>query len=164
MTAMLPRRSLVFGLAGLALTSLALVACGGAGTPARGAGTGGQAPGSPPSQSTPASPDTDTPDPGRMQTVRLQITHIEVVLAQSQPVQASVRAEGWLPDSCTEPRNPTVTRSGNTISVELPGERPADRVCAQMVRPFEQTIPLGALPSGQYNLQVNDQQTTFTVP
>lgn len=164
MTGMLLRNSLVAGLAGLALTGLALVACGGAGTPASGAGTGGQAPGSPPSESAPASPDAGTPATGDMQTVRLQITHIDVLLAQSQPVQASLRAEGWLPDSCTEPRNPTVTRTGNDITVELPGERPVDRVCAQMVRPFEQTIPLGALPSGQYNLQVNDQQTTFTVP
>jgi hypothetical protein len=93
----------------------------------------------------------------------LQIQTLDVLIAESFPPMVSVRVVAIIPDSCTTAREPEVSRQGKQITVRLLGERPAGRMCAQVIREQEQSIPLGTFDPGDYSLTVNDKSTTFKI-
>lgn len=95
----------------------------------------------------------------------LPIETVDVVLMESQPVQASVRVRGYLPDSCHMFAGLEQRRDGNTFVVELEMTRVggADAVCLQRIEIVEQTIALGALPRGDYRVTVNGIERSFRV-
>ena len=105
------------------------------------------------------SPDNKRDVPGNVNTQRfpLQIAQIQLRVMESSPVQ------GIIPDACSTVREPEVSRSGNTISIQIFGERRRDRACAQVVRVYQQSIPLGALQPGDYVLHVNGVTTGFHI-
>ena len=75
-------------------------------------------------------------------------------------------AQGHLPDSCTSIAQVEQEVDGTTINVTLIGARPADQMCAQMLTPFEESIPLDVedLEAGTYLVVVNGASTTFNYP
>ncbi len=162
-------RSRRFGLAAVVVALGALVALAGCGT-AEGGGGGG-APGptatltstpTPPATSSPlATP--GTPSGGDVLTRPIQIDQVQVILAESHPVQVSVHVTGYLSDSCTVAREPEVRRSGDTVTVTILGDRPRLALCAQVILPYERTIPLGSFSPGSYTVRVNDVTRTFRV-
>ncbi len=83
----------------------------------------------------------------------------EIVASQTTPGQYDLSVEGNLPTPCNSLK---ATLSGpddqNRIQVELYSLAPADRMCAQMLKPFETLIPLGSLKSGKYTVLLNSSQ------
>lgn len=93
----------------------------------------------------------------------IQITQVQFRVMESFPVQVMVEVQGIIPDACTSALEPEVSRSGNTIDVQILGERPGDRACAQVIRDYSRNIPLGAFPPGDYVVHVNDVTTNFHI-
>lgn len=91
------------------------------------------------------------------------IEKIELQIMESFPVQVSVRAEGYLPDGCTEIDEVKTKKSENTFEVTITTRRPKDAVCTQAIEPFTQTIPLEVLglKAGTYSVSVNGVSDSF---
>lgn len=111
------------------------------------------------------SPDNkrDAPGEANMERFRLQIAQVQLRVMESSPVQGVVEVQGIIPDACSTVREPEVSRSGNTVTIQIFGERPRDRACAQVIRVYQQNVPLGALQPGDYVLHVNDVTTGFHI-
>ncbi len=110
-------------------------------------------------------PDSNRDVPGDTNVERflIQITQIQVRLMESIPVQVMADVNGIIPDACSSALEPEVTRSGNTITVRIIGERPRDLACAQVIRDYTRNISLGTFEPGDYTLNVNDATTSFHV-
>lgn len=93
----------------------------------------------------------------------IQIVQVQVRVMESFPVQAVAEVHGIIPDACYSVREPEVTRSANTFTITIIGERLRDRACAQVIRDYQRNLPLGALQPGDYVLHVNDVTTTFHI-
>lgn len=91
------------------------------------------------------------------------VDSIEILVLESFPVQIRALVRGWLPDSCTTIGGIVQTREGNAFRVTISTVRATDKVCAQSLVPFEETIALqvAGLQAGDYFLTVNDMTTTF---
>lgn len=76
-----------------------------------------------------------------------------------------VIVSGHHPDACSETGKITQTVAGQTIKVSVCTSRPEDKMCAQMLTPFQETIPLNVeeLSPGQYTVDVNGTVTILTV-
>ncbi len=79
---------------------------------------------------------------GGPQTGDAKVDSIEIRILESFPVQVQVIARGFLPDGCTTIDTVSVDRQGNTFTIRITTQRPADAICTQEVVPFEHTIPL----------------------
>lgn len=99
------------------------------------------------------------------------------VLAQTPIREAAVRSirvngtnpvtvtvAGTLPNPCYNLLPPEQSIEGSTITIRLT-MRPVGRMCAQVIKPFEETLPVEVtgLAPGQYTLVVNDVNTSFTL-
>ncbi len=94
----------------------------------------------------------------------LIVEQVDVQVLESFPVQVQVVVKGSLPDACTEIGEIGQTRDGNAVTVTIGAVRPADALCAQVLEPFEQVVPLdGPFPPGTYVVRVNGVETSFTV-
>ncbi len=93
------------------------------------------------------------------------IDSVEVLILESFPVQVTVNVRGNLSDACTKIAEVTTTRDGNTFNIDISTSRPADAMCAQVLTPFEQNIPLDVkgLKKGTYTVNVNGTTETFVL-
>jgi hypothetical protein len=91
------------------------------------------------------SPDNKRDVPGNANTQRfpLQIAQIQLRVMESSLVQ------GITPDACSTVCEPEVSRSGNTITIQIFGERPRDRACAQVVLGVSAEHPARRAPAGR---------------
>jgi inhibitor of cysteine peptidase len=92
------------------------------------------------------------------------VEEVGIVFLESFPLQVRVTATGYLADSCTAIDEVIVNRAGNTFTVEITTARPASMMCAQIVQPFEKSVPLDVygLPAGDYTVDVNGVTAEFT--
>jgi hypothetical protein len=104
-----------------------------------------------------------TPTAGAPITGTALVEGVDVLILESFPVQAQAVVRGSLPDACTTLVPATITRQGNTFSLVLATTRPAEAACAQVLTPFEHTLPLdvAGLPRGIYTVDANGVQATF---
>lgn len=88
---------------------------------------------------------------------------IQVTTLESFPVQVQVTAQGYLPDSCTEISQVQTQKEENSFNVTISTKRPKDAVCAQVIVPFNRTIPLDVvgLKAGNYTVNVNGVKKSF---
>lgn len=93
----------------------------------------------------------------------MPIAEIEVLLAESDPVQVTVEVNGWLADSCTTHHETHHGREGNTITIQITTTRPADLACATVVTEYQENVSIGTLPAGDYTVIVNDVEQQFRV-
>ena len=93
----------------------------------------------------------------------MPIAGIEVLLAESDPVQVTVVVNGWLPDSCTEHHETHQAQEGNTITIQITTIRPKDFACATVVTEYQEKVFIGTLPAGDYTVIVNDVEQQFRV-
>ena len=93
----------------------------------------------------------------------MPIQEIEVLLAESHPVQVTVEVTGWLPDSCTAHHETHLTQEENTITIQITTTRPKDFACATVVTEYQERISIGTLPAGDYKVTVNDIAQQFRV-
>jgi hypothetical protein len=101
------------------------------------------------------------PQPGddALQRGNAYINSVDILTMESYPLQFAVVLKGELPTPCHELRiiyNPPDAE--NKIQIEVFSVADPNAVCAQMLQPFEQNIPLGSFPAGHYTLWVNGNQ------
>ena len=93
----------------------------------------------------------------------MPIGGIEVLLAESDPVQVTVEVNGWLADSCTTHHETHQVRAGNIFTIRITTTRPKDLACATVVTEYQERIFIGTLPAGNYTVIVNDVEQEFRV-
>ena len=93
----------------------------------------------------------------------MPIQEIEVLLAESDPVQVTVEVTGWLPDSCTAHHETHQGREGNTITIQITTIRPKNLACATVVTEYQEPVFIGTLPAGGYKVIVNGMGQNFRV-
>ncbi len=93
----------------------------------------------------------------------MPIGEIEVLLAESDPVQVTVEVNGWLPDSCTTHHETHIAQEGNTITIQITTIRPRDLACATVVTEYQEKVSIGTLPAGDYKVIVNNVEQRFRV-
>ena len=109
-------------------------------------------------------PNGDTDDIDNQSIIAdMPIQEIEVLLAESHPVQVSVKVNGWLADSCTAHHETHQGQEGNTITIHITTTRPKDLVCATVVTEYQERVFIGTLPAGDYTVIVNDVEEQFRV-
>ena len=78
----------------------------------------------------------------------------DILLIESFPVQVALHVSGNLPTPCHQPVW-EVEDDGTTIAVRLASVTEPDVLCAQVVEPFEVSIPLGDFESGTRVVTLN---------
>jgi hypothetical protein len=88
-----------------------------------------------------------------------------VLYTTGNPAGTAAVVRGNLSESCAALQPPQVQYASGTFQVTLMAERPAGAACAQVVTPFETTIPLDiqGLPAGTYTVTVNGISAVFTL-
>jgi inhibitor of cysteine peptidase len=111
----------------------------------------------------PAEPQADEIAPG--EGGQVYVDSIDVLTLESFPVQVNAVVSGALPDPCTEITGATAQLNDSTFTVEITTTRPPDAICAQVLAPFEVTVPLdvSGLPAGEYTVSAGEVQTTFNL-
>ncbi len=81
----------------------------------------------------------------------------------TNPPQYFAVVSGHLPDACSEISHVDQNRRGQTIEIEITSSSPEGALCAQVLSPIEETIPLdvAGLPARQYTVDVNGTVTTL---
>lgn len=95
------------------------------------------------------------------------VQSVEIQILESFPVQVNAIARGQLPDAgCTTIAGVNQSRSGNTFTVTLTTRVDPNAMCAQVITPFEYTIPLdvSSLLPAPYMVNVNGVETSFELP
>ena len=67
---------------------------------------------------------------------------IDILILESFPVQVNVVARGNLPDGCTEIDEIRQERTEQAFQVTITTILPADAMCTQNLKPFEEAISL----------------------
>ncbi|HLE52366.1 MAG TPA: hypothetical protein VI755_09895 [Anaerolineales bacterium] len=89
----------------------------------------------------------------------------EVIVLESFPPQFMLKLSGALPTPCHQLRvkvndpNPQ-----NQVQVEVYSLAKPDEICIQVLKPFEESIPLGSYTSGKYEVLVNGKQAGVIAP
>lgn len=96
------------------------------------------------------------------------LAHVDKVVTTTLEVGPGidkVTAEGTLPDSCTKIDKVSMERKGNHFKVTITTARPANKMCAQMISPFQQSISFEDVGSekGRYTVEVNGVSGSFEV-
>lgn len=80
----------------------------------------------------------------------------EVISQESSPLQFTLHLTGSLPTPCSQLRiavsPPDIE---NKVLVEAYSVSNPDRICTQVIAPFDVNIPLGSFPTGKYTLWIN---------
>jgi uncharacterized protein YraI len=108
-----------------------------------------------------------TEEPGIPITGAALVQSVEIQVVQSQPLQVNVVVRGELPDAgCTTISSVSQVRNGNTITVTLTTTTDPVALCAPVLTPFEQIVPLDVTDLGpdQYKVNVNGIEQSFEVP
>ncbi|WP_420612755.1 hypothetical protein [Candidatus Spongiisocius sp.] len=92
------------------------------------------------------------------------VNHVEVLILESFPPQVSVEIEGDHPTPCHETLT-EVTEDGNDYTVMVWSVAPeAGTVCAQVLEPFEEVVPIGnGFEPGDYTVTVNGDTHPFSI-
>jgi len=95
------------------------------------------------------------------------VDEIDVLILESMPVQVRVVARGHLNDAATVIDRVTQSLDGDTIVVRILTARDPDAMAAQVLAPFEQSIPLDlqglGIEPGAYTIDVNGVTATLTL-
>ena len=92
----------------------------------------------------------------------MPIGEIEVLLAESAPVQVTVEVNGWLPDLCSSHHETHQMQDGNTIFIKITITG-STGYCATEAPSYQERVFIGALPAGDYKVVVNDVEQQFRI-
>lgn len=108
--------------------------------------------------------DLAQPDASGLIHGKATVESITLLTLETFPVQIRVVVRGTLADGCTGLGEARQSIVGNTIHLDITTTRPADKMCIQIVAPFEQTYPLDVfgLPAGSYTVDANGVTDSFT--
>jgi hypothetical protein len=86
------------------------------------------------------------------------VTSAEVLTLESFPPQYTLTIKGNLPTPCHQLRvEVSEPDAKNQIRVQAYSVVDPNKMCIQVLEPFEENIPLGSLPTGQYTVTVNGE-------
>jgi hypothetical protein len=110
----------------------------------------------------PVSPKTDNTIPRHGDDALLRenvyLDSIDLLTMESYPLQFSLALTGNLPTPCHQLRVAVAPPDDtNRILVDVYSLVAADGMCAEVLQPFTQNIPLGSFPAGRYTLWVNGE-------
>jgi hypothetical protein len=106
----------------------------------------------------------DNSTPGdEYQVERVTIENVDVLIAESYPVQVFVHVRGYMPDPCWEAQPPDITEDGARIDIEILAERKTDEICVQVIQDYEENIALGTMEPGTYTVSINGVEREFEV-
>ena len=99
------------------------------------------------------------------------VMNVEIRYLEINPVQIELVIRGTLPDQCKYDFYSIENRANQNVKVTLYGIHPADSSCLQTIQSIEYVLPLGRdMPEsergfvpGDYELKVNNYQTTFSI-
>jgi hypothetical protein len=104
-------------------------------------------------------PPATEPNASNMMRGEVFVDKSELVPSKSNPEQYSLEISGSLPTPCNVLKfNVGSPDNQNRIQVELYSLIETDKMCAQVLEPFDTSIPLGSLKSGKYTVMLNDNQ------
>ena len=93
----------------------------------------------------------------------IQVESVDVLVQESDPPQASAHVRGVIGDGCSSLHSVAQERSGTTVVLTILRQRPANAMCIQIARLYDETLRLeGTFPPGRYLLLVNGVETSFT--
>ena len=103
--------------------------------------------------------------------VQVNVTEVDIRYLDTDPVQVELVIRGTLPDQCKYSFYSVESRLEQTVRVSLDGIHPADTSCAQTPQTVKYVLPLGrdmpeaerGFPPGEYQLIVNNYQTSFSI-
>jgi len=82
----------------------------------------------------------------------------ELLTLESFPLQFTLHLAGSLPTPCNQIRVAVnIPDAENNLFVDVYSVSNPDRICAQVIAPFDVSIPLGSFPPGKYLLWVNGE-------
>ncbi len=94
------------------------------------------------------------------------VESIDILIAESFPVQVFALLRGYLGDGCTKitgitSRGPV----GRTFHIDITTHRPPEAMCTQVLMAFERNVPLDAygLAAGTYEVIAGDARASFTL-
>ena len=94
----------------------------------------------------------------------IQIDQVEVQITGAPPVQVVAHVTGVIGDGCSSVLPVEQKREGNTLTLTINRQRPADAICTQIAKLYDENIRLdGDFLAGDYALKVNAVTQTFTV-
>ena len=111
--------------------------------------------------SLPSVPNPYAPQPGDDALLRGDVypDSAQVLTLESFPVQIVLNLKGNLPDPCHQLRVVVGQPDGqNRIAVDVYSVTDPDKVCAQVLAPFEANVNLGSFQTGHYTIWVNGEQ------
>jgi hypothetical protein len=95
------------------------------------------------------------------------VEEVSIRVLESWPVQIRVAVSGYLSDAVTEVGDVDITVDGDTIFVRIYTTRDPEAMGAQVLTPFELSIPLDYaeldLEPGTYTVDVNGVQETLVL-
>lgn len=92
------------------------------------------------------------------------ITDVQVLIAESFPVQVMLQITGYQPDGCTFPVQVDHSVEGRTVTVDIYRVLPIDIMCAAVIVNYNETLNLGSLPAGRYTFIVNEVVVEADIP
>ena len=96
--------------------------------------------------------------------VLTNIMSVDARVMESYPMRISLDVRGEHPDGCDLPAQVSQSRTGNTVTVEVYREVPADMLCPMILRPYHDDIMLdGDFESGSYTIRVNSHSQTVDI-
>jgi hypothetical protein len=104
----------------------------------------------------PSFPSEDNPN---LVKTGVNIESAEILDLESYPLQFKLRLQGNLPSPChrldVSVQDPDTQHQ---IKVEVTAAVDSNKVCAQVIQPFDVTVDLGSYPSGRYTLWLNGEK------
>jgi hypothetical protein len=95
-----------------------------------------------------------------------QVQSVQLQVSSGEHPQVNAVVRGNLSESCAVLGQSQVQYAANTFQIKVLAVSPVNRGCAQVITPFETTIPLNTagLPAGTYTVIANGVSAVFTVP
>ncbi len=82
----------------------------------------------------------------------------EILTLESFPLQFMLHLTGGLPTPCNQLRAAvSPPDADNKIMVDVYSVSDPEKICIQVIEPFDVNIPLGSFPEGKYTLWVNGE-------
>lgn len=91
------------------------------------------------------------------------VESVEFLFLESYPVQVRAIVTGNVPTPCHQPAWEVGDVEGGRVEVTVYSTYNPDRVCAQVLEPFEATLPVGSFETGGYVLELNGVEYPFTI-
>jgi hypothetical protein len=84
---------------------------------------------------------------------------VDLLTMESNPLQFSLALAGNLPTPCNQLRVAvSPPNAENQILVDVYSLSTPGTICAEVLQPFSQNVPLGSFPAGHYTVWVNGRQ------